>query len=324
MSEPRAHAHVVFSDEVSVGSGGSGIGDRDQSSSVTQPLDPSGTHAAFGAHAADDEDEVSSDEEDWTHKGAHHVPHHLRRPSASASSSLLHGHGGTQPSDGHGGDPSALDQAQSPGGSTAKSMLFVFTVCNLLTYFDRGSIGVCLDNIMKPAPDGYNLSNFEGGILAGAYMFGYISASPVFAMAVRKYDPFRIIAFGLSVWALAALGCAGSIGFASLLFARAVSGIGEAAFLCIAPPFIDKCAPSEAKSRWMAIFYCAIPVGYALGFVVSGHWLNFYLVPVYYQWRFIFLFEAFCMVPFILWCIATDTPPNNFKVCEGIVRARME
>lgn len=63
----------------------------------------------------------------------------------------------------------------------------------------------------------------------------------------------------------------------------------------------------------MAVFYCAIPIGYALGFVVSGHWLNFYLVPVYYQWRFIFLFEAVLMVPFILWCLATETPANNFR-----------
>lgn len=94
----------------------------------------------------------------------------------------------------------------------------------------------------------YDLSNFEGGVLAGAYMFGYISASPVFALAVKHYDPFRIIAFGLGIWSLAAVGAAVSIGFVSLLLARAVSGIGEAAFLCIAPPFVDKCAPAAQKS----------------------------------------------------------------------------
>lgn len=162
-------------------------------------------------------------------------------------------------------------------------------------------------------PEVYGLSSFQGGVLAGAYMFGYITASPLFALAVRSYDPFRLVSFGLVVWSLAALGCASSIGFVSLLLARAISGVGEAAFLCIAPPFIDKCAPPEKKSRWMAIFYCAIPIGYALGFVVSGHWLNINVLPLYYHWRVIFAVECVFMFPFIWWLLRTPTPPHNFR-----------
>jgi predicted MFS family arabinose efflux permease len=33
-----------------------------------------------------------------------------------------------------------------------------------------------------------------------------------------------------------------------LLLARAFTGVGEASFLCIAPPFIDKAAPPNKKS----------------------------------------------------------------------------
>lgn len=239
-----------------------------------------------------------------------------------------HGHGDSSSGGGAGDGGAAAgpsdEEAEppSPNAANPNTLLFVFTCCNLLTYFDRGSIGVALTPIMTK--EVYDLTNFEGGVLAGAYMVGYIVASPCFALAVRKYDPFRIISFGLSVWALAALGCACSIGFVSLLMARAVSGIGEAAFLCIAPPFIDKCAPSANKSRWMATFYCAIPLGYALGFVVSGHWLNASLMDVYYQWRMIFVMEAILMVPFILWCLATETPPHSFADPPPSQTARLD
>lgn len=62
----------------------------------------------------------------------------------------------------------------------------------------------------------------------------------------------------------------------------------------------------------MAVFYCAIPVGYALGFVISGHWLNFSLLPVYYHWRIIFVFECALMLPLIIWVLTTRTPKHNF------------
>jgi hypothetical protein len=39
----------------------------------------------------------------------------------------------------------------------------------------------------------------------GAYMVGYMIASPIFAHIVRTGNPMKIIALGLFVWALANL-----------------------------------------------------------------------------------------------------------------------
>ena len=52
--------------------------------------------------------------------------------------------------------------------------------------------------------------------------------------------------------------------------ARALVGIGEASYATIAPTLIDEIAPPERKGRWLAIFYTAMPVGAALGYLVGG------------------------------------------------------
>jgi MFS family permease len=101
-------------------------------------------------------------------------------------------------------------------------------------------------------------------------MVGYVVAAPIFAFSLKRFEPFTTMSVGLGIWSLAALGSGLSIGYYTLLISRGITGIGEASFLCIAPPFIDRCAPSNKKSQWMAIFFCAIPFGYALGFVIAG------------------------------------------------------
>lgn len=189
-------------------------------------------------------------------------------------------------------------------------LLIVFTCCNLLTYFDRGSVGVCLDTIEDERV--FDLSNFEGGLIGGSYMVGYMIASPIFAHIVRTANPMRVIAFGLFIWALANLATGLSLNYWILLLARAFTGVGEASFLCIAPPFIDKAAPPAKKSQWLALFYCAIPVGYALGFIVVGSTLKAETFGFDWTWRAIYIGEAALMMPFVIYCLFRGPIPFRF------------
>src|SRR5262249_27961129 len=52
--------------------------------------------------------------------------------------------------------------------------------------------------------------------------------------------------------------------------ARVAVGVGEASYATLSPTIIDDIAPKEAKSRWLAVFYAAIPVGAALGYIAGG------------------------------------------------------
>jgi MFS family permease len=111
---------------------------------------------------------------------------------------------------------------------------------------DYSFIQAALDKIeMKEV---YDLNNTEGGILGGAYMIGYVVASPTFAYLSKHYRPMRMMGGGLLVWCIATAFSGLSVDYYSLLVARAFTGVGEASFLVLAPPFIDKFAPPEKRS----------------------------------------------------------------------------
>lgn len=145
----------------------------------------------------------------------------------------------------------------------------------------------------------------------GAYMVGYMIASPIFAHVARTANPMKVIALGLFIWSVANLACGFALNYWLLLLARVFTGVGEASFLCIAPPFIDKAAPPHKKSQWLALFFCAVPVGYAMGFIVIGTWLKAATFGEDWQWRSVYLGEAMLMMPFVIFCLFK--PPLPFK-----------
>lgn len=58
----------------------------------------------------------------------------------------------------------------------------------------------------------------------------------------------------------------------------------------------DDTAPPASKSRWLAVFYLCIPVGYAAGYILGG------LIAPALGWRAAFLLEAAAMLPFATFC----------------------
>src|SRR5947208_488696 len=59
-------------------------------------------------------------------------------------------------------------------------------------------------------------------------------------------------------------------GHGPLLGARALVGVGEAAYGAIAPALLADCFPLSARGRVFSVLNMAIPVGAALGYVVGG------------------------------------------------------
>lgn len=66
-------------------------------------------------------------------------------------------------------------------------------------------------------------------------MVGYTISSPIFAQFGASFYPLKVMAVGLTIWAIAVTLCGLSTSFPILAFARALTGIGEASFLCLAP-----------------------------------------------------------------------------------------
>src|SRR5947207_14485580 len=67
--------------------------------------------------------------------------------------------------------------------------------------------------------------------------------------------------------------------FAAMFLVRAAVGIGEAAYGTISPALLADYFPRERRGRAFAVFFAAIPVGSALGYIVGG------LADRYLGWR---------------------------------------
>jgi MFS transporter, Spinster family, sphingosine-1-phosphate transporter len=151
-------------------------------------------------------------------------------------------------------------------------ILALLTGLNFLNYIDRMILSAVLPRIQEDL----KLSNFEGGLLATAFLIGYFATSPYFGVRADRGQRKTLIAAGVFIWSMATIASGLSTGLYSLLAARVVVGIGEASFAVLAPTIIDDISPPHRKGRNLAVFYLALPMGSALGYLMGGfvqeHW----------------------------------------------------
>ena len=145
-------------------------------------------------------------------------------------------------------------------------ILALFTGLNLLNYLDRFVLAAVLD----PLQHELGISNWWAGALAPVFIVGYFLTSPIFGRLADRGSRKGLIAVGVLVWSVGTFGTGLARSLPMLLLMRAIVGVGEASYATIAPTIIDDLAPPQQKSRWLAIFYVATPLGSALGYLVGG------------------------------------------------------
>src|SRR5207245_10743445 len=87
----------------------------------------------------------------------------------------------------------------------------------------------------------------------------------------RRFSRRAIINCGALIWSGAALMTAIAHMFGELLIRHTLAGIGEASFVTLSPTFIADMFPEEKRVRVMGVFYLAIPVGTAIGYMLGGY-----------------------------------------------------
>ena len=154
--------------------------------------------------------------------------------------------------------------------------LSVLTLINLLNYLDRYVVSGIVPDLKAPP---LGLSDSQVGLLTTAFMLVYMVAAPVFGALGDRGSRTRPIAFGVFLWSIATIvsGFAGN--YAHLLGARAIVGIGEAAYVSIAPALLADSFSRSQRGRVLSVFNMAIPVGAALGYIVGG------LMSHHFSWR---------------------------------------
>jgi len=194
------------------------------------------------------------------------------------------------------------DQTHKTWVLSAGLGLAVLSFINLFSYLDRYIVSALIESL-KHANMG--LSDANLGSLMSAFLVVYTLTAPVFgALGDRRSRP-RLIALGVACWSFATALSGFAVGYLSLLAARASVGIGEAAYVTIAPSLLSDYFPARQRGRVMAIFFCAIPVGSALGFVVGG------LVDKYYGWRMAFFVAGVPGLLLAVLCLWLLDPPRG-------------
>ncbi len=150
------------------------------------------------------------------------------------------------------------------GGSTfALAVLFAM---NLLNYVDRYSFVAAGTHIQREL----NIDDYRFGWAAASFMIAYTIISPLMGWLGDRYSRKVLLAAGVGIWSLATVGTAFSSDYRHLFFWRALLGIGEASYGIIAPTLLSDLYRVKDRGRAMGIYYLALPVGSALGFVLGG------------------------------------------------------
>jgi MFS family permease len=167
--------------------------------------------------------------------------------------------------------------------SGARTALALLLGINLLNYIDRYILAAVEPSIRATffAP-GDPSAMWKTGTLSTAFVVSYMLAAPALGWLADRFSRWIIIGSAVILWSLAsgASGLAATIG--ALLVTRIFVGIGEGGYGPAAPPLISDLFPLATRGRVLAIFFAAIPVGSALGYVLGG------LINVHLGWRWAF------------------------------------
>jgi MFS family permease len=180
--------------------------------------------------------------------------------------------------------------------------LSVLTLMNFLNYIDRQALPAVAPAMQREL----GLTDTELGAMEAALLLSFTVLAPLFGRLGDRYSRTRLMASAAVVWSIATgvtawvdrspmlppslqlhLPFFGILALSSvalgLCCVRAVVGIGESSYSTITPTLIADYFPLERRATGLGIFQAAIPMGFALGYVLGA------VLAHYFGWRLAFM-----------------------------------
>ncbi len=157
-----------------------------------------------------------------------------------------------------------------PSKQATLSLAFL-TGLNLLNYLDRNVLPAVLANLQGDL----HLHDAQVGRINTMFMVGYFFTSPLFGYLGDRFARKWLIAFGILFWSIGTTMTGFAVGLGALLAYRVLVGLGEASYATLAPAWLSDLFPPARRNNALTIFYVAIPVGSALGYLAGAASLHF-------------------------------------------------
>lgn len=180
--------------------------------------------------------------------------------------------------------------------------LSVLTLMNFLNYIDRQALPAVAPAMQREL----GLTDTELGAMEAALLLSFTILAPLFGRLGDRYSRTKLMASAAVVWSLATgvtawvdrspilppplqlhLPLFGVLVLSSvalgLCCVRAVVGVGESSYSTITPTLIADYFPRERRATGLGIFQAAIPMGFALGYVLGA------VLAHYFGWRLAFM-----------------------------------
>lgn len=170
----------------------------------------------------------------------------------------------------------ACNSIHQPGGRRAKIILAMLCIAFMFDFIDRMIISSLLPFIKTE----WGLSDSLLGSLTGIVSLCMALFVFPIAILVDRWSRRKMVSIMIMLWSLSTLACGFAKDFEHLIFARALTGIGQAAFTPAAMAIIAASFTHEMRARVTGVFDAFAPLGAGLGFLIGGY------VGQLYGWRF--------------------------------------
>jgi MFS family permease len=193
----------------------------------------------------------------------------------------------------------------------ATTALVILTALNFVNYIDRSVLFAVQPLVQHEFPG----SDAKFGLLTTAFFICYMVTAPLVGWLADRYPRRLIMCAGALLWSAATLLTAVTHNFTELMIRHTLVGVGEATFVAIAPSFLSDLHPEYRRGRVLSVFYLAIPVGTALGYLLGG------AMAARWGWRAPFLVGA---APGVLLGLALLLVPEPERGAEDRLAVTLE
>src|SRR6266496_1370724 len=188
--------------------------------------------------------------------------------------------------------------------NVARRGLIVLSLINLFNYVDRYIIAAVSESLRHSS---LHISDLQYGLLGSGFIVVYMATAPVFGALGDTRSRPKLIALGVTIWSVATALGGLAWSFASLLAARAMVGVGEAAYGTISPSLLADYFKKEFRGRVFGVFFLAIPVGFGLGLAIGG------LMDVHFGWRSAFFVAGIPGLVLAALALKLHDPPRGIQ-----------